>query len=394
MKYKPNQKNRLLPPLLSLAGSTPNLNPSSLMATRTDSESGPDNRTTNTITTTNNPAQVAAPPIYHLSFNQNHTCFSVGLQNGFRVFDADPFKPSFSRESDTHGGIGLVAMLYRSNLFCLVGGGPNPIYPVNKVMVWDDHAFQCIGELSFRSEVKNVKIRRDMILLLQIETDLNPNGLCEISQNSSPMVLVSLGLKEGQIRVEDFGSKKSKFAMAHDSRVVCMSLTQDGRLLATASTKGTLIRIFNTLDGTRLQEVRRGADRAGIHSLAFSSNAQFLAVSSDKGTVHIFSVKVDSGSLASLTNDRSHVASDTIHSILSSFSLFKGVLPKYFSSEWSVAQFRLPEGLRHFVVFGNQKNTIVIIGMDGSFYRCEFDPVAGGEMIQLEYHNFLNVENF
>ncbi|KAJ6762704.1 PROTEIN putative-RELATED [Salix purpurea] len=308
------------------------------MATRTDSESGPDNRTTNAITTTNNPAQVAAPPIYHLSFNQNHTCFSVGLQNGFRVFDADPFKPSFSRESDTHGGIGLVAMLYRSNLFCLVGGGPNPIYPVNKVMVWDDHAFQCIGELSFRSEVKN---------------------------NSSPMVLVSLGLKEGQIRVEDFGSKKSKFVMAHDSRVVCMSLTQDGRLLATASTKGTLIRIFNTLDGTRLQEVRRGADRAGIHSLAFSSNAQFLAVSSDKGTVHIFSVKVDSGSLASLTNDRSHVASDTIHSILSSFSLFKGVLPKYFSSEWSVAQFRLPEGLRHFVVFGNQKNTIVIIGMDG-----------------------------
>lgn len=163
-------------------------------------------------------------------------------------------------------------MLYRSNLFCLVGGGPNPIYPVNKVMVWDDHAFQCIGELSFRSEVKNVKIRRDMIvvvlnqkiyiynfldlkLLLQIETDLNPNGLCEISQNSSPMVLVSLGLKEGQIRVEDFGSKKSKFVMAHDSRVVCMSLTQDGRLLATASTKGTLIRIFNTLDGTRLQEV-------------------------------------------------------------------------------------------------------------------------------------------
>ncbi|KAG5232435.1 autophagy-related protein [Salix suchowensis] len=381
------------------------------MATRTDSESGPDNRTTNTITTTNNPAQVAAPPIYHLSFNQNHTCFSVGLQNGFRVFDADPFKPSFSRESDTHGGIGLVAMLYRSNLFCLVGGGPNPIYPVNKVMVWDDHAFQCIGELSFRSEVKNVKIRRDMIvvvlnqkiyiynfldlkLLLQIETDLNPNGLCEISQNSSPMVLVSLGLKEGQIRVEDFGSKKSKFVMAHDSRVVCMGLTQDGRLLATASTKGTLIRIFNTLDGTRLQEVRRGADRAGIHSLAFSSNAQFLAVSSDKGTVHIFSVKVDSGSLASLTYDRSHVASDTIHSILSSFSLFKGVLPKYFSSEWSVAQFRLPEGLRHFVVFGNQKNTIVIIGMDGSFYRCEFDPVAGGEMIQLEYHNFLNVENF
>jgi len=244
------------------------------MATRTESDSGPDNHTTTTTTTiTNNPTQVATPPTYHLSFNQNHTCFSVGLQNGFRVFDTDPFKPSFRRELDTHGGIGLVAMLYRCNLFCLVGGGPDPIYPSNKVMIWDDHVSRCIGELSFRSEVRNVKLRRDMIvvvlnqkifvynfldlkLLLQIETVLNPNGLCEISQNSSPMVLVSLGLQKGQIRVENFGSKKSKFVMAHDSRVVCMSLTQDGGRLATASSKGTLIRVFNTLDGTLLQEVR------------------------------------------------------------------------------------------------------------------------------------------
>jgi hypothetical protein len=36
----------------------------------------------------------------------------------------------------------------------------------------------------------------------------------------------------------------------------------------------------------------------------------------------------------------------------------------------------------------------LLIGWFCSFYRCEFDPVAGGEMIQLEYHNFLNAENF
>ncbi|KAG5244801.1 autophagy-related protein [Salix suchowensis] len=345
--------------------------------------------------------QRPTPPIYHLSFNQNHTCFLVGLQNGFWIFDTDPFKPSFRRDLDTHGGIGLVSMLYRSNIFCLVGGGPDPIYPRNKVMIWDDHASRCIGELSFRSEVKNVKLRLDMIIVVlnqkifvynfmdfklvnQVETVSNPTGLCEISHNSSPMVLVCLGLQKGQIR----------FVMAHDSRIVCMSLTQDGRRLATASSKGTLIRVFNSLDGTLLQEVRRGADRADIYSLAFSSDAQFLAVSSDKGTVHIFSLQVDSGSLASLSNDRCHNPSEQIHSRLSSLSIFKGVLPKYFSSEWSVARFRLPEGLQYFVGFGHQKNTVIIIGMDGSFYRCEFDPVIGGEMIQLEYNNFLNVENF
>lgn len=45
-------------------------------------------------------------------------------------------------------------------------------------------------------------------------------------------------------------------------------------------------------------QLRRGADRAEIYSLAFSTNAQWLAVSSDKGTVHVFSLKVDSGLLA------------------------------------------------------------------------------------------------
>lgn len=51
---------------------------------------------------------------------------------------------------------------------------------------------------------------------------------------------------------------------------------------------------------------------------------------------------------------------------LISFSfILAGVLPKYFSSEWSVAQFRLPEGYQYIVAFGHQKNTVVILGLDG-----------------------------
>lgn len=41
-------------------------------------------------------------------------------------------------------------------------------------------------------------------------------------------------------------------------------------------------------------QLRRGAERAVIFSLSFSLNAQWLAVSSDKGTVHVFSLKVES----------------------------------------------------------------------------------------------------
>ncbi|KAM5561193.1 autophagy-related protein 18a [Rosa sericea] len=348
------------------------------------------------------------PPaqLLNLSFNQDHGCFAAGTDLGFRIYNCDPFREIFRRDFGPRGAVGLVQMLFRCNILTIVGGGPDPLYSPNKVMIWDDHQSRCIGELSFRSEVKAVKLRRDRIvvvlvqkifvynfadlkLLHQIETIANPKGLCEVSHVGPQAVLVCPGLQKGQIRVEHYGSKRTKFIMAHDSRLACFALTQDGRLLATASSKGTLIRVFNTLDGSLLQEVRRGADRAEIHSLAFSANAQWLAVSSDKGTIHVFNLKVDSGSLEPRSPSES---SPPNPSGVSSLSFMKGVLPRYFSSEWSVAKFHLHEGLEYIVAFGHQKNTVVVLGMDGSFYRCEFDPVNGGEMTQLEYYNFLKPE--
>ncbi|KAK9055816.1 hypothetical protein SSX86_026901 [Deinandra increscens subsp. villosa] len=343
----------------------------------------------------------------HVSFNQDNGCFACGINQGFRIYNCDPFREIFRRDFDNGGGVGIVAMLFRCNILALVGGGPQPQYPLNKVMIWDDHQGRCIGELSFRSEVRGVRLRRDRIivvleqkifvynftdlkLLQQIETFGNPKGLCEVSQSSANFVLVCLGLRKGQVRVEHYSSKRTKFILAHDSRIACFALAQDGNMLATASNKGTLVRIFNTHDGTLLHEVignlvkfiddvRRGADRAEIYSLSFSPTAEWLAVSSDKGTIHVFSVT------AADNQDHSPTGSPAS----SPRALIKGVIPKYFSSVWSLAQFRLVEGLQYIAAFGHQKNTVVILGLDGSFYRCRFDPKAGGEMTQLEYHNFV-----
>ncbi|XP_075507204.1 autophagy-related protein 18a-like [Primulina tabacum] len=357
-----------------------------------------------------NPTAIDFPAkLLHMSFNQDYGCFATGTDGGFRIYNCDPFREIFRRDFDCNSGIGAVEMLFRCNILALVGGGDAPQYPVNKVMIWDDHQSRCIGELSFRSEVRGVRLRRDRIvvvlehkifiynfadlkLLHQIETIANSKGLCAVSQVAGSFVLVCPGLQKGQVRVEHYASKRTKFILAHDSRIACFTLSQDGNFLATASSKGTLIRIFNTHDGSLLQEVRRGADRAEIYSLAFSPTSQWLAVSSDKDTVHVFSLKVNLGNVGSDRSDSPPDSNTAVNTSMSSLSFIKGVLPKYFSSEWSVAQFRLPEGSQHIAAFGHQKNTVVILGLDGSFYRCKFDPATGGEMAQLEYHNFLKPE--
>ena len=51
-----------------------------------------------------------------------------------------------------------------------------------------------------------------------------------------------------------------------------------------------MIRIFKVEDGSFLQELRRGTEKADIYSIAFDPLSKFVACSSDRGTIHIFSL--------------------------------------------------------------------------------------------------------
>ncbi|KAK3256403.1 hypothetical protein CYMTET_34459 [Cymbomonas tetramitiformis] len=344
-------------------------------------------------------------------FNQDQGCFACGTNSGFRIYNCDPFQETFRRNFN-NGGIGQVEMLFRCNILALVGGGRTPRYHSNKVMIWDDHQSRCIGELSFRSEVKAVRLRRDRIiavlehkiyvynfadlkLLHQIETIANSKGLCALSPNSSHTVLACPGLHRGEVRVELYDVKKTKFIAAHEGSLACITLTLDGTRLATASERGTIIRVFDTSTGDKIQELRRGADPATIHSLAFSPEVDFLAVSSDKGTIHVYTIGVDvaGGLPPSPAIEAAPTGSDSPGGVTnrgSNFSFIKGFLPKYFSSEWSFAQFRLPEETpATMVAFGTKKNTLILVGTNGTFYKCSFDPVRGGECKQESYCMFM-----
>jgi len=349
--------------------------------------------------------------LLYVGFNQDNGCFACGTTNGFRIYNCEPFKETFRRDF-SQGGIGIVEMLFRSNILALVGGGNNPKFPPNKVMIWDDHQNRCIGELSFRSEVKAVKLRRDKVVVVleykiyvynfadlklndHIETISNPLGLCALCPSSSNTVLASPGLQKGHVRVELFDMKKTTLISAHEGALSCLSMNLNGTRLATASEKGTLIRIWDTITGELLQELRRGADRAEIYSISFNFNSAWLCVSSDKGTIHIFSlIGSDSDSsnrppTAPANGEINAEGDNPVHNPKSSLSFMKGLLPKYFSSEWSFAQFRVPEG-KAIACFGPEANTILVLSADGSFYKCQVDTVSGGECVQKDHHRYLD----
>lgn len=425
-----------------------------------------------------------------LNFNQDGGCLAVGTEQGFRICNTMPFLETFRRKfhqqdsidndnassNNIHsggGGIGRIEMLYRCNLLALVGGGSSPQYQKNKVLIWDDHLGRPIGELSFRQRVLTVKMRRDRIcvalrdriyvynfsnlsLLDTIVTGSNPLGLLCIStdvgssfggdggaKDDSGMVLACPSVTNGQARVELYFKRKTLLIDAHESELAAMALSVDGQYLATASVKGTIVRLFSTMEsskgldstqpiGVPLREFRRGVEQAVIGCLSFSLDKCWLACASDRGTVHIFRVKDEDpmDSMANIKDNNSNFSRNTKKEKSKSSSFVKKILPSVLTmspktflleGENSFVQVR---GITHpkaCAFVPDQSHTIAVAGFDdfgnGCLLLARFGPAGStrstdqsngdnriksdgqhsstskGEAQRLAYHRFFKKSN-
>ena len=68
------------------------------------------------------------------------------------------------------------------------------------------------------------------------------------------------------------------------------------------------------------------------------------------------------------------------------FSFMKGVLPSYFDSEWSFAQFRIVDS---HAICAIKDNKVIAISNDGNYYLAEFDTKLGGECKKLQQRGLI-----
>lgn len=281
--------------------------------------------TNSTATTTS--GLVLSSKILSIQFNQSQTFFTVGTERGFAFYKVDPLEKKCER--DLGGGIGIAAQLYETNFFCLVGGGKNPKFPTCKFVLWDDYKGEIFVEEVMKDRIVGVRLNHDVCAILtrrhaklynmkdmtekkKIKTHNNPEGVCALSSSRGTFFLCP-GLQMGTVNIYDYGKDVERVITCHENplKYIALNTTYDDAeravsnadcIFATASEKGTLIRVFDIQKQSKLLELRRGGDASDVFAINFSRDSKCLSVTSNKGTVHVYSLTKDFENVTSRVN--------------------------------------------------------------------------------------------
>lgn len=129
--------------------------------------------------------------------------------------------------------------------------------------------------------------------LVKLETVENLGGVAAVNTDKSDLKFACHTTEVGQIQVIDFDSKALSKAVikAHKSHVSAITLNWQGKLVATASVEGQVIRVYKTGGAQELvHEFRRGNDQCTIQCINFDTISKWMTCTSEKGTVHVFAI--------------------------------------------------------------------------------------------------------
>ncbi|KAF9113261.1 autophagy protein [Mortierella sp. AM989] len=376
-----------------------------------------------------------------INFNQDFSCISVGTIHGFRIYNCDPFGKCYSKSDSS---IGIVEMLFCTSLVAIVGAGDQPVSSPRRLQIINTKRQSTICELTFPTSILSVKLNRkrlivvledqiyvydisNMKLLHTIETSPNPNAICALSPSSENCYLAypsptpsptSPFLNNG--RDDSHGPSGDvlifnaltlqvvNIVQAHKTSVSNISINYDGTMLATASDKGTVIRIWSIPNAQRLYQFRRGSQAARIHSLSFNMTSTLLCVSSDTDTVHIFKLGGSSpsnnqrnGALpdGSLDMSRSGMASvlrrQSMHfgrNLAGSVgSYLPGAITEIFEPSRDFAYLKLPSpGVQSVIALSNTTPQVMVATSDGYLYQYNIDLENGGQCVLLKQYSLLD----
>ncbi|KAF1746454.1 hypothetical protein GCK72_022910 [Caenorhabditis remanei] len=264
--------------------------------------------------------------------------------------------------------------------------------PVITVRLNKQRVIVCLEDSIHIYNINDMKMMHSIV-----DTPLNKLGVVDLTSNSGDAYIAFPGnTKTGSVHLFDAINLVSvNTFVAHEGALACLQFNQKGDMIATASTKGTVIRVYSVPDGHLLFEFRRGVSRCvTIYSLCFSSDSKYLASSSNTETVHVFKLeKTEDVSKPEVPNDMMETAAGWLSAFNKTVSAY---LPYQFmqvselmTTERSFATAKLPcvtESNRVALVSHKSHQYLMVATNDGYVYAYQMNP-EGGELDLVKQHH-------
>lgn len=346
-------------------------------------------------------------------FNQDYSCIALGMQSGYSITNCEPLGQVYAK---AQGPTCIVSMLFSTSLVAVVVR--SPAGSEKKLQILNTKRNSTICELTFPTDIRTVRLNRrrlvvvlstavyvydisNMKLLHTIETGMNTTGLCVLASASDEcyMAYAAHEAQDSHVVVYNLHTLAMVHVIpAHRSRIACLAFNAAGTILATASEKGTVIRLFSVPGGRLLHQFRRGTYPARIFSMSFNVAGTILCVTSDSDTVHLFRVPT-------LTTpcDPNQALEQKKRRAWRSTSMVQALgtyLPTSVTEMWEptrdFAWLKLPRpGLRSIAVVSNTLPVVLVLTYEGILYTYTLDLERGGEchLTQRTYHYDLRAEH-
>lgn len=285
-----------------------------------------------------------ASEVLAVSFNQDQSCLAVATTRGVKIFSLDAgLECVFEHRM---GACRIAEMLFRSSLLVVVGAGETHDMSPRRLKVFNTSTRAVIADLPFPDTIAAVRLDRQKLVVVEarratifdlatlatqreIATARNERGVVAMTADETgetslvalPAEQVAAFLRTGTKANKSArgdgtrdGATDSRLASrlgvvvvhdclnhhavceirAHRAPLAAMAFSSDGRFLATASERGTVVRVhvLPEADERFTKTFRRGVQGAVVRQIAFGpktpNGGLALAASSEKGTVHVF----------------------------------------------------------------------------------------------------------
>jgi WD40 repeat protein len=243
-------------------------------------------------------------PIVALTLDSNISFIAMSLGSSIAIYSVEPMKRKFQKEF-FNIKIKSIAVSNEGTLVVFTA------IPINKpsgnqtVFIYSTYFEEPEKQLDFTVPIQNIVLRKKHILII-MQTSIcvyntvskeihyeqitaqNDFGAGDINLDDDEPTIAVCGLVQGTVRVSHVTDERPILFQAHQHQLAKIKFSPDSSLIATASTEGTIIKLFDAAIGTPLASFRRGTLPSKILAIAISIGNSLLAVLSENATVHFF----------------------------------------------------------------------------------------------------------